>query len=214
MEPKDSQPSQPPSTETKPAFVIGGVNETSVIRNLTEINRISITQLEEAMRDDWKPEDLSEFLKQFQNIPPNHQNAFDSWYDSIFLGPDESLLDVLATDNDTVLGLGLTHQQLADFLDLFRIYRNPEGRLEFNGKTYQDERVGWPGGAMSPFQDGIYTNIDHHLTRIEDGAQFRFSGLLPELIRRYGFYEGHRTAYRVDPRELAEFAGLIVKQDK
>ena len=33
-----------------------------------------------------------------------------------FLVPGQSLTEVLAKDNETVLGMGMTHQQLADFL--------------------------------------------------------------------------------------------------
>src|SRR5262245_791278 len=78
--------------DLKTGFIVGGKNTTAVIRGLTYINDIKIADLERVMR----PKKLSQ---------------------AGFLGPDEKLLDILAADNDYVVGkLGLTHQDLARHL--------------------------------------------------------------------------------------------------
>lgn len=233
VEPKDSQPSQPPKDEAKPAFVIGGVNETSAVRNLTEINGIPIAHLEEAMRGGFNstPEDIEDFKETFAGTPPNTfgERALTLYVD-IFLGPEESLLDILAQDNDAVLSLGLTHQQLAEFLDNFTRIQHPTadasefvygqhqgtpfGTFTIGNRSYSMEKAGGRGGENSPFNDDLSGAMDFFVTCLDDSSKIQFGSMQPELIRRYGFYEGRGTAYRIDPRELAEFAGFIPKQDK
>jgi hypothetical protein len=75
--------------DAKSGFVVGGKNDTALIKKLTEINGIKIEDLEKVMR------------------PGKSSTAG-------FLGPEEKLLEVMAADNDYVLGeLGLTHQEIA-----------------------------------------------------------------------------------------------------
>ncbi len=190
-------------------FVIGDRNETSVIRNLTEINGIFLAQLEKTMHGGFTEEDEGDLLA----IAKEESRAYTMGFFDVYLGPRDNLIDTLARDNDTVLGMGLTHQQLADFLALFMQSRNTAEPVIFNGKTYVDRTLGSRIAATSPFGDGIRANVDHHLTRMEDNSEFWFSEMLPEMVRRYGFYEGEGTPFRVDPRKLAEFAGFVPKQE-
>jgi len=35
-----------------------------------------------------------------------------------------------------------------------------------------------------------------------NGKTLEYRLLVPEMIEHYGFYEGHRTPYRVDPKQI------------
>lgn len=211
-------------------FIVGGRNETSVIRSLAQINGIPIAELERNMRGgfDGTAEDIEDFRDSVGEMPkPPLSFVKLQPYFGIFLGPEESLINLLAEDNDTVLNIGLTHQELADFLDNFIPLRPlhgapayiegqsqgiPYGTFTFNNISYYLEVIGGRGGEGSPFQDGLAGSYDFFITRIDSGAQIHFGSMQPELMRRYGFYEGKQTAYRIDPRKLAEFADLTPKR--
>ena len=172
--------------DPKTGFVVGGKNTSEIIRGLTEINGISISDLENSMR----PKGLSK---------------------AGFLGKDESLLDVMAADNDWVLGAGLTHQDLARHLYTFyRISLNAaERRKESEIFTYRGVRFTTVAQTMdgfqeSPFEDGTRTNADVFLKNVDNGKTLAFSPLVPLMVERYGFYEGHGTSYRVDPKDVVD----------
>ena len=81
-----------PKKDAKTGFIIGGKNATELIKKLSEINGKSIADLEKAMR-------------------PGAASTAG------FLGRDEKLLEVMATDNQYVVDeLGSTHQELAKHL--------------------------------------------------------------------------------------------------
>ena len=81
-----------PKKDAKTGFIIGGKNATELIKKLSEINGKSIADLEKVMR------------------PGAASKAG-------FLGRDEKLLEVMATDNQYVVDkLGSTHQDLAKHL--------------------------------------------------------------------------------------------------
>lgn len=169
-------------------FKIGGVNETSLIRTLTRINGVSIRDLEEMM-------------------------SSDRFSVSGFLGKRESLLAVLAEDNDFVRSRGLTHQEIALHLKyLVALFQHiiPNSSEEnhftfvYHGREY---RLGWEffmGDQGSPFNDGTKASGDMHVTNLKNGKRIFFSLLLPEMIERYGFYEGRGTRYRLDPSQILE----------
>jgi hypothetical protein len=132
-----------------------------------------------------------------------------------FLGLSESLLEVLANDNVTVINNGFTHQQLANFLfhfDQSSDQTQPESHtpVTINHIKFAHRSTAWRGFQESPFNDNIATNKDHLVVNLETGAGVNYSGLLPEMIHRYGFYEGKDTIYRLDPLDIAKTAGLVV----
>src|SRR5687767_6814855 len=87
-----------PAKDDKTGFLVGGKNETALIRKLTELNGRKIADLEKDMRPGAKSEVGSRLG---------------------YLGKEEKLLEVIADDNDFVLGkLGLTHQELAKHLHI------------------------------------------------------------------------------------------------
>ena len=64
------------------------------------------------------------------------------------------------------------------------------------------------GSQFSPFNDKTKASVDYTVTNLENGESVSFSGLVPLMIERYGFYEGHGTPYRVDPTDIARVLGL------
>ncbi len=170
-------------------FKVGGSNSTEIIRNAKEINGISIAELERRMR-------------------PNKYSM------SGFLGVRESLTEVLASDNEYVHSLGLTHQDLSGPLK-YALYHVSSGRGEnfvYEGHNYEVKMIGWRGSQDSPFEDKTSTSVDLHITNVDTGKQIHFSGLLPDMIERYGFYEGKGTDYRLEPASIIEVFDFLVKK--
>lgn len=209
-----------PYTEPDTGFNVGGVNSTDAIRELTSLNGIPIEDLEKQMRP---------------GAPPDIYDSNASWppdYGSHagFLGDDEGLLEVLAADNASVVDeLKLTHQELARPLLLIGYYAqhvNAEYDLHaqsvnedsFPGAPMLGVRYGgcrlkigvlsWGGTQWSPFRDETFTYSDVWAQNVRTGKTLRYSLLVPHMIERYGFYEGHGTSYRVDPRDIIELLEL------
>lgn len=173
-----------PAKDPKTGFVVGGVNSTETIRALTGLAGRPIADLERDMRPGAAGEGGSE---------------------SGFLGPEERLLDVLASDNDFVLNeLKTTHQEIARHLKtLAAISPGSEAvEVDYEGRRFRVSTMFWRGYQHSPFQDGTKTNVDVTVTNVETGRKLEYSLLVPLMIERYGFYEGKGTSYRVDPQEV------------
>jgi hypothetical protein len=172
-----------PSQDPKTGFIVGGTNSTTVIKNLTEINGKPIAALQAAMRPG---------------------------ADSIagFLGHDESLVDVLAEDNEFVLrDVNLTHQELAKHLNVIIAAYYVLGRefeVRYHGRTFKAKIEQYMGNQESPFGDGELSGAEITIRNRSNGKELWFSALLPSMIERYGFYEGKGTRYRLDPRDIIE----------
>jgi hypothetical protein len=194
---------KPVPTEKDPrtGFIVGGKNDTTVIRGLKAINGRTIAELEKDMRPGAKS---------------------DVGSDAGFIGQDEKLLDVLAEDNRYVVeSLGLTHQELAKHLHamgtigLWQLAHS-KGETEFvyhAGKFKVKVEIS-KGFQLSPFLDGTKTNADATIHNLENGKKLQYSLLVPHMIERYGFYEGKGTPYRVDPRQIVEVFGFLKTKAK
>lgn len=175
-------------------FIIGGKNETSLIETLTELNGHKIAELEAEMRPG------------------------ASSYDG-FLGADESLLEVLSADNRYVVDeLGLTHQELARHLQALaaigwrQLERDERGApFTYRGRRFRISIAVTRGSQPSPFNDGTESGANAILENLDNGQQLAFGLLLPTMIGRYGFYEGHGTPYRVEPREVIELLDFLTR---
>lgn len=168
---------------TSAQFKIGGRNETSVIRGLTHINGVPIAELEQGMHPSTQPWAAME---------------------SVYLAAGESLLEVLAKDNDFVLSQGLTHQELAEALrGAWKLAFSPTypKEIEYQGERYGIFRQGTVSFATSPFWDDVSSNEDLVLTHKTTGKKISFGGLLIHLINAYGFYEGS-VEYRIEPADI------------
>jgi len=181
----------PASKDRRTGFIVAGKNATALIRKLPEIAGRKIASLEKDMR------------------PGAASRAG-------FLGKDERLLDVLAMDNAYIVDeLGLTHQELARHLRLvgaiglkLGINQGPR-EFSYHGRKYKVKIDCFRGYQDSPFEDGTKTNCNATLWNLTNGKRLHYSLLVPEMIVRYGFYEGKGTPYRVEPRAVLEVFDFI-----
>jgi hypothetical protein len=189
-----------PAKDPRTGFVVAGKNSTALIRDLTEINRRRIAELERDMR-------------------PKAQTTDDAGSDKGFLGPREALLEVLAADNHYVVEeLGLTHHELARHLRVlgaigaWQVRQKTSGtEFTYHGRRFKVNVVYFRGYQHSPFRDGTKTNCDVTARNLSSGKKLTYSLLVPDMIERYGFYEGKGTPYRVEPREILELLDFLRK---
>lgn len=188
-----------PTKDPKTGFVVGGKNETKLFRKLTEINGRTIAKIEADMRPGAKTEVGS---------------------DAGFLGKDERLLEVLASDNQLVVDdLKLTHQQIARHLHalgaiashLEAMRKPPEFR--YHGRRFRVELQHSRGYQLSPFHDGTKHSSNATVTNLDNKATVSYALLVPFMIERYGFYEGQGTEYRVDPLAVVKVLDFLVRQN-
>ncbi len=175
----------PPKKDPATGFLVGGKNPTSLVAGLTETAGQPVRELEEAMR----PGRLST---------------------AGFLGKKERLLDVLAADNRYVVDeLGLTHQQLARPLLVLGAVAARDAvqgpkEVVYEGRRFRVKATIFKATVTSPFDDGTKTNCEVTAENLGSGKKLTYSLLVPQMIERYGFYEGKGTRFRVEPRTIVE----------
>ena len=193
-----------PITERKDphsGFVVGGKNKTALIRSLERLNGRSLADLEADMR-------------------PGAQSKVGS--EAGFLGRDESLLEVMAADNDYVVEeRGLSHQELAKHLHAMGtigfwqcINKRDGEEFVYRGRRFKLDAHISRGYQMSPFLDGTKTDTYLNVVNVDSGKKMGYSLLVPYMIERYGFYEGKGTPYRVDPKVILEVFDFVQGDDK
>ena len=188
-----------PTKDPKTGFVVGGTNDTALIRGLKEINGRTIANLEKDMR-------------------PGAEFPFGS--NAGFLGPEEKLLEVLAADNQYVVDeLGLTHQELAKHLHAMGTIglwkQTEEVEFTYRGRRFKVKAGPTSGTQPSPFRDGTNSGNNVTVHNLDNGKKLEYALLVPYMIERYGFYEGKGTSYRVEPKQVVElFDFLKVKAKK
>jgi hypothetical protein len=184
--------------DLKTGFIVAGKNPTSMIRSIAEINGRTITELEADMR-------------------PGAKTTGDVGSEKGFLGPDEKLLDVLAADNAYVVDqIGLTHQDIARHLHILGAIglwqskqHTPGAEFLYHGMRFKVVLSYFRGYQHSPFRDGTKTNCDAVAYNLSNGKKMSYSLLVPEMIERYGFYEGKGTPYRIEPSEAIELLAFM-----
>ena len=185
--------------DPKTGFTVGGTNESKLILGLDELNGRSIAELENDMR-------------------PGSTSELGS--DEGFLGPDESLLDVLAADNKYVVDeLGLTHQLLAKHLHALGSVGFWQGQHQksgseflYHGRRYRVTVKSTRGFQLSPFLDGTKSGSNVTVHNLDNGKALEYALLVPYMIERYGFYEGKGTPYRVEPQSVVELLDFLKVQ--
>jgi hypothetical protein len=176
------------STEQS-GFVIAGKNPTESLAKLTEIHGRKIAALEFDMRPGAKAR-------------------------AGFLGDKEKLLDVLVEDNRTVVDkLGRSHTELALPLLILGTYAQEKATKEpiefvYRGHRFQARAEIAKARIESPFEDDLSTNVSVTLWNLDNGKSLTYSMMVPHLIERYGFYEGHGTSYRVEPSDIVDVLEL------
>ena len=189
-----------PTKDAKTGFIIGGMNATDLIRKLTQINGRSIADLEKDMRPGARGENpMGKGIERFEGSTKG------------FLGKDEKLLDVLVMDNAFVVDrLGLTHQDIARPLLIAAALgerersNDKETLFRYQGQDYRLKMIRWKGSQFSPFYDRTHASCDAELENLTVKKKLKYSLLVPQMIERYGFYEGKGTPYRVEPVEVLE----------
>jgi hypothetical protein len=176
-----------PEKDPKTGFVIGGKNATALILGLTEIYGRRITDLEKDMRP-------------------------GAYATKGFLGSDERLVDLLAEDNRYVVDeLGLTHQELGKHLRALGEISSKVGGKEFRyqGRRFKGTVRSSQWHQASPFRDGTITNGLAIIDNLDNEKRIEYSLLMPDLIERYGFYEGKGTPYRLEPKKILEVLDFV-----
>ena len=176
-------------SKEKTGFVIAGKNATESLARLTEIHGRKIAALERDMRPGAKAR-------------------------AGFLGDKEKLLDILVEDNRTVVDkLGRSHTELALPLRILGTYAQEKATKEpiefvYRGRRFQARAELAKARIESPFADDLSTNVSVTLWNLDNGKSLTYSMMVPHLIERYGFYEGHGTSYRVEPGDIVDVLEL------
>src|SRR6266545_5357078 len=159
----------PAKKDPKTGFIVGGKNETALLRGLKEINGRTIAELEKDMRPGAKSEAGS-------NVG--------------FLGPEEKLLDVLVADNQYVVDeLGFTHHELAKHLHAMGTIglwkQTEEVEFVYHGRRFKVKAGPTSGTQPSPFLDGTNSSTTATIHNLDNGKKLRFALLVPYMIRLY-----------------------------
>jgi hypothetical protein len=173
----------PPQKDQLTDFILGGKNPTALIRELPQITGVRIADLEARMRQG-----------------PDH-----------LLGEKESLLEVLAAQNQLVDELGLSHQELAKPLKV--VAQAKSKYVRYRDRRYTVSFRRWNDYWSSPFNDGLKSGLTEvDVQNMENGRFIRFHILLPKLIERYGFYGGLEGRHRLDPHDVVEVFDFLKKR--
>lgn len=184
------------------SFVIWWVNSSEAIRNITELEWISVDEL---------------------------NNRLKPWASSMewFLWKDEYLLDVLAKDNDYVLSKWTTHQAIWKTLQIIEewfkknrekswlsLFDDSDNIVTIWWQRYQYFYVPVTKGfQQNPFKkyNGFQNCFGYNLwiKNLDNGASIQTVEWLHELISRYWFYEWN-TSYRTSPQELLKMFPFLV----
>ena len=74
----------------------------------------------------------------------------------------------------------------------------------YQGRQFQVRLIHYKGSQDSPFADGTSTSVDAMVKNQTNGKELFYSLLVPDMIERYGFYEGNGLRYRVEPSAVLE----------
>lgn len=181
---------------TSDIFVVGADNSDEAIQHLTQINNITIAELENRAR-------------------PCAYSKWPSCSSAGFLSKSESLINRLILDNDFVHAAGLTHADLAQPLTIMRTLpeaycqmNDPSfplsgGTCLWNGMSFTVEFTPYFGHQESIFDDGLSSSVDVKVTNTATGQVITYAEILAPYIQQYGFYEGD-TPYRLPPEMIIQ----------
>ena len=129
-----------------------------------------------------------------------------------FLGSDNrNLPDILTDDDAAVIHLGLTHRGISRRMAELRD-AGAAGLGEFiTVKPHFEIRVDSVRGKLPcPFGDpGLFRKTNTTVRNLRLGREITYTDLHIHLISMHGFYEGKGSAFRVEPRELAEVLEVV-----
>jgi hypothetical protein len=143
-----------------------------------------------------------------------------------FLGPNESLVDVISADARTLSELDLSCALLASELDELvsaaEVSPNRQARsgaLQCQVQVHQGFQIcPWardPDRAQCDAGLGVsHASIDWRITNLETAEEMKGPGLVIHLIRDHEFFEGPMSPNRVDPLALARLLGKIERSHR
>jgi hypothetical protein len=138
-----------------------------------------------------------------------------------FLGEDERLEDVLATDARTLEDLGLSAEEVAAPLDQLLYaaeaarsrFARVDGQFEISIELFTGFQIcPWapnPHSGQCTAGGGVrHASVKWHLRNRRSGERLSGPGMIVHLIRAHGFFEGFQSPNRVDPRTLVRILEL------
>lgn len=141
--------------------------------------------------------------------------------ESGFLGPEESLTEVLTGDAQALAELQLSREELVAPLEklIEQAEAAPprsarlENRIEIRIEVLPGFQIcPWspePHRAQCAAGGGVrHASVGWHLRNLHSGDKLSGPGLIVHLIRAHGFFEGRQSPNRVDPRALAQIVEL------
>ncbi|MDP8232733.1 MAG: hypothetical protein P9L91_08715 [Candidatus Zophobacter franzmannii] len=121
-----------------------------------------------------------------------------------FLGKDKRhYLDIIAEDENKILELDYTIDQIADRLEELtaEAFKSPEGPTNFGTLTL--DYFSYRGKVTCPFADpGVYAKAKVTARNTENDVQLCWTPLNIHLIRKHHFFEGKGAEFRLDPEQL------------
>ena len=164
-------------------FMMGGMNPTNLILSLTSIDGNTVDAISQRAR----------------------QTAGCSHGDPL-LAPQEDLLKNMAIDNEKVIKLNLTHQNLAKPLLYAKalIDGGYGNTFMFYGAPYEISNLSGPMWCSldSPFDSYSTSIVFPRITNLKTNKYIDFSLLHPALISEYGFYGSHENRSYVSPEAI------------
>ncbi len=127
-----------------------------------------------------------------------------------FLGSDRrSLPEILDADNSIVIGLGVTHQQIAAVLEgvLDRSVTACGGPADVADGVVAEFHEAM-GRIPCPFGDGVYHKGEVVLADRSTDREYHFTPLSVHMIAEHGFYQGIGSAYRIEPDLICSLLGI------
>jgi hypothetical protein len=122
-----------------------------------------------------------------------------------FLGTDARHLgDILIDDDAHVKRLGVSHQAIADRMQVLREKGAQGLGNEITIPPHYRIRVdGVRGKLPCPFGDvGLFPKTNTTITNTETGETITYTDLSTHMVGAHGFYEGHGGCFRLDPEKL------------
>lgn len=124
-----------------------------------------------------------------------------------FLGTDtRDLVEILEEDDAEVRRLGTTHRDIAEAMRYFRD-QGAKGLGDFISVAphFEVKVDSVRGGIPSPFGDaGLIPKNNTTVRNKKLSRELVYTDVNIHLIGEHGFYEGHGSLFRLEPKDLVE----------
>jgi hypothetical protein len=128
-----------------------------------------------------------------------------------FLGNDtRSIIEIIQSDEAQLQRLGLTHEKIAEkMLVLTEAALEAMGGIVVVG-NYRVSALEVQGSLPCPFaHPPLYSKAIVDVERLDTQKKLRWTPLSLHLIAKHNFYQGRGSYFRHEPKDLAEFLGII-----